>query len=91
MHAIAARLPDGYSIQTAERRRSGQSEQLWLVFPIMIILTLITLMFQVRSFSEISWCFLTAPLGLVGVVHPHHCATAVRLHSIIGLIGSPAS
>ena len=90
MHAIAARLPDGYSIQTAgaveEADRANQA--LAVVFPIMIILTLITLMFQVRSFSEMIMVFLTAPLGLVGVVPILIIARQpFGFTSIIGLIG----
>jgi multidrug efflux pump subunit AcrB len=38
------------------------------LFPIMIALTLITIIFQVRSISAMAMVFATAPLGLVGVV-----------------------
>jgi multidrug efflux pump subunit AcrB len=38
------------------------------LFPIMIALTLITIIFQVRSISAMTMVFATAPLGLIGVV-----------------------
>jgi multidrug efflux pump subunit AcrB len=38
------------------------------LFPIMIALTLITIIFQVRSISMMTLVFATAPLGLIGVI-----------------------
>ena len=38
------------------------------IFPIMLALTLLVIMIQVRSLSAMFMVFLTAPLGLVGVV-----------------------
>jgi multidrug efflux pump subunit AcrB len=38
------------------------------VFPLMLVLMLTVIMFQVRSFSATSMVMLTAPLGLVGAV-----------------------
>ena len=38
------------------------------LFPIMIALTLITIIFQVRSISLMTMVFATAPLGLIGVI-----------------------
>jgi multidrug efflux pump subunit AcrB len=48
---------------------SGKANSALLpVFPIMIALTLITIIFQVRSISAMTMVFATAPLGLIGVV-----------------------
>ena len=38
------------------------------IFPIMILLMMIVIMLQVRSFSAMTIVLLTAPLGLIGVV-----------------------
>lgn len=38
------------------------------LFPIMIALTLLIIILQVRSLSAMVMVFLTAPLGLIGVV-----------------------
>ena len=38
------------------------------IFPIMILLMMIVIMFQVRQFSAMAIVLLTAPLGLIGVV-----------------------
>lgn len=54
----------GGSIEEAGKANSA----LLPVFPIMIALTLITIIFQVRSISAMTMVFATAPLGLIGVV-----------------------
>jgi multidrug efflux pump subunit AcrB len=38
------------------------------VFPVMLVLMLVTIMLQVRSFSALAMVMLTAPLGLAGAV-----------------------
>lgn len=67
---IIAKLPDGYRIEMAGSiEESGKANRaLAPVFPIMIALTLITIIFQVRSISAMMMVFATAPLGLIGVV-----------------------
>jgi len=70
LQPIIARLPDGYRIEMAGAiEESGKANRaLAPVFPIMIALTLITIIFQVRSISAMMMVFATAPLGLIGVV-----------------------
>ena len=52
------------SIEEAEKANKA----LLPIFPIMLILTLTVIIFQVRSFSAMTMVFLTGPLGLVGTV-----------------------
>ncbi|MEO6028940.1 MAG: efflux RND transporter permease subunit, partial [Candidatus Binatia bacterium] len=70
LQPIVANLPAGYRIEEGgsseeSRKANGAIAPL---FPIMIALTLITIIFQVRSISAMAMVFATAPLGLVGVV-----------------------
>lgn len=67
---IIAKLPAGYRIEMAGAiEESGKANRaLAPVFPIMIALTLITIIFQVRSIAAMMMVFATAPLGLIGVV-----------------------
>ncbi len=70
LQPIIAKLPAGYRIELAGSiEESGKANSALLpVFPIMIALTLITIIFQVRSISAMTMVFATAPLGLIGVV-----------------------
>jgi multidrug efflux pump subunit AcrB len=70
LQPIIAQLPAGYRIEMAGAiEESGKANRaLAPVFPIMIALTLITIIFQVRSISAMMMVFATAPLGLIGVV-----------------------
>ena len=63
-------LPPGYRIEQAGSiEESGKATQAMLpLFPIMIALTLLIIILQVRSMAAMVMVFLTAPLGLVGVV-----------------------
>jgi multidrug efflux pump subunit AcrB len=87
---IKASLPPGYRIDTGGSvEESGKANAaLVVVFPVMLILTLTVIMFQVRSFPTMFMVFLTAPLGLVGAV-----PTLLLFHqpfgfnAILGLIG----
>ncbi|NMG01073.1 efflux RND transporter permease subunit [Aromatoleum toluolicum] len=65
-----ARLPAGYRIEEGGSiEESGKANRaLAPIFPIMIALTLITIIFQVRSISAMAMVFASAPLGLIGVV-----------------------
>jgi multidrug efflux pump subunit AcrB len=70
LQPIIAQLPAGYRIEQAGSiEESGKANRaLAPLFPIMIALTLITIIFQVRSISAMMMVFATAPLGLIGVV-----------------------
>jgi multidrug efflux pump subunit AcrB len=70
MQPLVASLPADYKIETgAALEESGKANKaLVAVFPIMLILTMIVIIFQVRSMSAMAMVMLTAPLALVGVV-----------------------
>lgn len=70
LQPVIARLPAGYRIeQGGSIEESGKANRAMApIFPIMIALTLITIIFQVRSISAMTMVFATAPLGLIGVV-----------------------
>lgn len=87
---IIAGLPDGYRIETGGNiEDSGKANAALVpIFPIMILLTLLVIVLQVRSLSAMAMVFLTAPLGLIGAVpmllisnHPF------GFNAILGLIG----
>ncbi|MDR6672877.1 efflux RND transporter permease subunit [Xanthomonas sp. 1678] len=63
-------LPKGYSITEAGAiEESGKAMAAMLpLFPIMLALTLLIIVLQVRSMSAMIMVFLTSPLGLIGVV-----------------------
>jgi multidrug efflux pump subunit AcrB len=70
LEPIIATLPSGYRIeQGGSIEESGKANRALVpLFPIMIALTLITIIFQVRSISAMTMVFATAPLGLIGVI-----------------------
>jgi multidrug efflux pump subunit AcrB len=70
LQPIVARLPAGYRIEEGGSiEESGKANRaLAPLFPIMVALTLITIIFQVRSISMMVMVFATAPLGLIGVI-----------------------
>jgi len=70
LQPIIAKLPDGYRIEEAGSiEESGKATRaLAPLFPIMIALTLIVIIFQVRSIAAMTMVFATAPLGLIGVI-----------------------
>lgn len=63
-------LPEGYRIeQSGAIEESGKAGQAILpLLPIMIAVTLLIIILQVRSVSAMIMVFLTSPLGLIGVV-----------------------
>ncbi|RXH57167.1 efflux RND transporter permease subunit [Granulicella sibirica] len=63
-------LPAGYKIEVGGNVEEATKANvaLQVVFPMMIILMLIVIMLQVRSFSAMFMVVLTAPLGLAGTV-----------------------
>jgi multidrug efflux pump subunit AcrB len=70
LQPLVAALPAGYRIeQGGSVEESGKANRaIAPLFPIMIALMLITIIFQVRSISMMTMVFATAPLGLIGVV-----------------------
>ena len=67
---VIDRLPAGYRIEMGGNiEDAGKANSaLAPVFPVMIALTLLVLVIQVRSLSAMMMVFLTAPLGLIGTV-----------------------
>ncbi|MCG8987881.1 efflux RND transporter permease subunit [Delftia acidovorans] len=70
LEPIRKALPAGYRIDEAGSiEESGKAMTAMLpLFPIMIAITLIIIILQVRSISAMVMVFLTSPLGLIGVV-----------------------
>jgi multidrug efflux pump subunit AcrB len=87
---IVSALPAGYKIETAAALEEAAKANVALaaVFPIMIVLMMVVIIFQVRSLAAMAMVLLTAPLALVGVV-----PTLLIFHqpfgfnAILGLIG----
>ena len=87
---VIAGLPAGFRIETGGSiEEAGKANAaLAPIFPIMVALTLLVIILQVRSFASLAIVFLTAPLGLVGTV-----PTLIAFHqpfgfnAILGLIG----
>ncbi|WP_128000820.1 efflux RND transporter permease subunit [Piscinibacter defluvii] len=63
-------LPPGYRIEQGGAIEESDKSNLALfaVFPAMFAVTLLLLMLQLQSFARMGLVFLTAPLGLIGVV-----------------------
>jgi multidrug efflux pump subunit AcrB len=70
LQPIITKLPAGYRIEEAgATEESGKATKALLpLFPIMIALTLLIIILQVRSISSMVMVFATSPLGLIGVV-----------------------
>lgn len=70
LQPIIDRLPAGYRIvQAGAIEESGKASVAMLpIFPIMIALTLLIIILQVRSMAAMIMVFMTSPLGLIGVV-----------------------
>ncbi|GKW33233.1 multidrug transporter [Pectobacterium carotovorum subsp. carotovorum] len=70
LQPIIDTLPAGYRIeQTGSIEESAKATKAMApLFPIMIAITLLIIILQVRSMSAMVMVFLTAPLGLIGVV-----------------------
>ncbi|GAB2897331.1 efflux RND transporter permease subunit [Microvirgula curvata] len=70
LQPIMKKLPEGYHIAEAGSiEESGKATVAMLpIFPIMLAITLLIIMLQVRSISGMVMVFLTSPLGLIGVV-----------------------
>ena len=63
-------LPPGYRIEQggAIEESDKSNKALFAVFPLMFAVMLLFLMMQLQSFARMLMVFLTAPLGLIGVV-----------------------
>ncbi|EPB6723200.1 efflux RND transporter permease subunit [Vibrio fluvialis] len=70
LQPIIQKMPSGYHIvEAGSIEESGKASVAMLpIFPIMIAITLLILILQVRSFAGMVMVFLTSPLGLIGVV-----------------------
>jgi len=70
LQPIITNLPAGYRIEEAgaTEESSKATKALLPLFPIMIAITLLIIIFQVRSMSSMVMVFATSPLGLIGVV-----------------------
>ena len=70
LQPVIDNLPAGYRIEQAGAiEESGKATKAMApLFPIMIAMTLLIIILQVRSMSAMVMVFLTAPLGLIGVV-----------------------
>lgn len=70
LQPIIDALPPGYELQQggAIEESLKANKAIGAVFPVMLIVMLTVLMFQLQSFSRMFMVFLTAPLGLIGVV-----------------------
>ena len=80
---IEARLPSGYRIDVggAVEESAKANAALAAVAPVMLVVILLILMLQLQNFSLMSMVFLTAPLGLIGVV-----AALLLCHSPLGFV-----
>jgi multidrug efflux pump subunit AcrB len=87
---IVAALPAGYRIEMAGSIEEAAKANAALapIMPVMLILTLIVIMVQVRSFPAMIMVLLTAPLGLIGVVPTLLLfGQPFGFNAILGLIG----
>jgi multidrug efflux pump subunit AcrB len=87
---IVDQLPAGYKVETAaDLEESGKANvALGAVFPIMLALMMVVIIFQVRSMSAMAMVLLTAPLALVGVVPTLLLFNQpFGFNAILGLIG----
>jgi multidrug efflux pump subunit AcrB len=70
LKGIEAKLPAGYRVDVggAVEESDTANKALAAVAPVMVLTILLILMLQLQSFSKMTMVFLTAPLGLIGVV-----------------------
>jgi multidrug efflux pump subunit AcrB len=90
IHPIVEALPAGYKIETAAALEEAGKANVALaaVFPIMIVLMMIVIVFQVRLLAGMAMVLLTAPLALVGVVPTLLLFNQpFGFNAILGLIG----
>ena len=90
LQPLIAELPEGYRIEMGGNIEEADKANRALapVFPILFILTLIVIIFQVRSFSAMWLVVATAPLGVIGVVPTLLLfQQPFGFNAILGLIG----
>lgn len=70
LEPVMKNLPKGYRIvEAGSIEESGKATKAMLpIFPIMLAMTLLIIILQVRSIAAMIMVFLTSPLGLIGVV-----------------------
>jgi multidrug efflux pump len=70
LQPVVQGLPPGYRIELggAIEESDKSNRALFAVFPAMLAAMLLILMVQLQSFARMALVFLTAPLGLIGVV-----------------------
>ncbi len=70
LQPLIDKLPPGYHLEQggAIEESVKANKALGAVFPVMFIVMLTLLMMQLQSFSRMFMVFMTAPLGLIGVV-----------------------
>ncbi|MDO9384462.1 MAG: efflux RND transporter permease subunit [Hyphomicrobiaceae bacterium] len=90
LQPLIAELPEGYRIEMGGNIEEADKANRALapVFPTLFILTLIVIIFQVRSFSAMWLVVATAPLGVIGVVPTLLVfQQPFGFNAILGLIG----
>jgi len=90
LQPMIAALPPGYHIEIGgNAEEAGKANKaLAPVFPVMFLLTMLVLVFQVRTISGMFMVLLTAPLGLIGVVPTLlFFGVPFGFNGILGLIG----
>jgi multidrug efflux pump len=90
LEPLMASLPSGYTIEPGGGiEQSGKATvALAPIFPIMILVMLVIIMVQVRSFKLMALTFITAPLGLIGAAIALVLTGApFGFNAILGLIG----
>ncbi|MFC0146586.1 AcrB/AcrD/AcrF family protein [Sphingobium yanoikuyae] len=90
LEPIIEGLPAGYDIHagSAVEESAKANAALAKVFPVMLILMMIVIIFQVRSMTAMTMVLLTAPLALVGVVPTLLLFNQpFGFNAILGLIG----
>lgn len=90
LQPLIASLPEGYRIEMGGNieEAAKANEALLPVFPIMLTLTMVVIILQVRSFAAMWLVLATAPLGLIGVVPTLLIfQQPFGFNAILGLIG----
>ena len=83
---IEAKLPSGYRIDMggAVEESDKANSALLAVAPLMVVTILLLLMLQLQNFSRMWMVFLTAPLGMIGVV-----PALLAFQAPLGFVGDP--
>ncbi|MDF0544871.1 efflux RND transporter permease subunit [Sphingobium sp. H39-3-25] len=90
LQPIIDHLPAGYDIHAgaAVEESAKANTALAKIFPVMLILMMVVIIFQVRSMTAMTMVLLTAPLAMVGVVPTLLLFNQpFGFNSILGLIG----